>query len=377
MKLLWQVISLPVAFALAAAFARHSDSTPEPVAIPDAAGTEESRVHFESSASPGDPMAILQTMEERFRGPNPPPPRRSYYSGKAMDNLIREGGPFRIENLVNYTDGWARDDPEAMFAWLMEKDGARAHEAHMLFARWAEGDMEAALAGALQLPDSTLRAQALLTALEVLAKTDRARARRILLENSGLYASGKASFSWSYSEDPDSTWKLLEELPPGPGRTAIEADYIFTYGGEGRVRLWNQATDPQRREWFEAARRMPFAPYSFAGLPEMMRSRVESSGNADAADDFMRRNGENWAREDLAAASQWAMAHCKGTAKKWHLEEIYRTAMDEDAAKTIRVWKQLPEGYLKRDLSKAMLAVIPEERRHEIEQTLKSEQSHP
>jgi hypothetical protein len=271
---------------------------------------------------------------------------------------------------IEYAFDWARDEPEKMFAWLREKDKCFASEARILFDRWAEADVEAALAGTVQIPDSTLRAQALLRTLEHLAQSNPGRARQLLAENSGLFTAENAkSISFDY-DSPISSWQLVQSLPPGAERTRLEIHYLNDTSDETAAGIWNLASEAQQREWVDAG----FSPYlgdRFAGLGQLRRTRAETTRNAEDVKTFLDAHGAEWASQDLAAASTWALDHCKGIAKEDSVFSLYKAALRENPVHTIEVWRQLPESYLKKNLAKAMVANTPEEKRAEVEAALR------
>ncbi len=366
MKRFLRIAALPLVFAVAALLARHQSSTGHPVASTEKPRMPGTRPQMEKPANPGDTTAILLAMEARMLAPNPPLPHKGY-GGEAMDRVLVPYGPSTRVEIESAMD-WARNEPEKMFACLLGKDKRFVSQASILFESWAESNVEAALAGALQIPDSTLRAQALLSTLESLAGTNPERARRLLLENSGLYTPdivGDIRFGYP---SPESSWELVQSLPPGVERTRLEVLCLNYCEDEAAAALWNQATETQHSEWLSAG----FSPYpgaseAFNGLGEIMRTRAETTGNAADAQEFIRVHGSEWAAEDFEDATKWTMTYSKGETKRDSLESFYRTAIQQDPARTIQVWKQLPEGYLKKNLAKTMLENTPQEKQAEVE----------
>ncbi len=366
MKRFLRMAAPPLVFAVAALLAWLGSSTDQPVASAESPGKPGLRPQMSQAANPGDTTAILRAMEARMLAPNPPLPQKSY-SGEEMDLVL---GPFEPSpgEEFEYARNWARDEPEKMFAWLLGKDKSFASQASTLFEIWAESNAEEALVHALRIPNSTLRAQALLSTLESLAKTNPERAQRLLRENVRLYTPDILKDIRFGFAAQDSAWELVQGLPPGIERARLEVLCLASCEDEAAAALWNQASETQRREWVAAG----FSPYAgasqaFNGLGEIMRTRAETTRKAADAREFIRVHGTTWAGEDLEAATKWTMTYYKGEAKRDFLESFYTTAIRQDPARAVHVWKQLPEGYLKKHLAKTMLGNTPEENRAEVE----------
>jgi hypothetical protein len=318
--------------------------------------------------------AALRRLESKILPHNPAPPRKTH-DAKGMDDSV-----FSLEHAVScgggmhaieYSLDWAKDAPEEMFAWLVGQNGKRSHYANMLFSQWAEADIEAALAAVFKIPDPQLRAQALLTSLEVLSKSNPDRAKEILLRNMSLFSPNEASLFFEY-DSGKTTWDLLLALPPGKERTHLQAELLERMNSDGLAQnLWKQASESQRREWLAAG----FSPYmttadTFEGLGEIMKEKAETSGNPADATKFIEGHGEAWAKRDLAAALDWAQAHLKGKSRVDLSGKLFQAGIAGDFDATLRIWKDLPEGYQKKDIAEAMLRAVPDARKAEARAVL-------
>jgi hypothetical protein len=372
------MLALPAAFVVAAWLAHFEVAPDKASATPQPYQPLVKRPQVDPLAHPVDTTAVLRSMEKRMLAPNPPLPRRSY-SGEEMEKYSFK---FRMAEYycdqgtegVKYAFDWARDEPEQMFAWLREKDGGFVFQSRVLFELWAEADVEGALAGALQIPNTTLRAQALMTTLGHLAKADPDRARRLLADNSGLFTVKVAKdIDFGYGT-PVSSWQIVQSLPPGAARSQLEYRFLESTPADTASALWNQASEAQHWEWVSAGFPSSYSSVvnarAFAGLGELLRTRAETTRNADDVKTFLDAHGAEWASQDLAAASTWAMNHCQGKAKRDSLESLYSAAMARNPDQTIEVWRQLPESYLKKNLAKAILANAPEGKRAEVHAAL-------
>jgi hypothetical protein len=94
---------------------------------------------------------------------------------------------------------WAKESPEAMFAWLVSQNDKRSFYSYILFESWAGKDMTAALAVVFKIPNLKLRRQALMTSLEILCQSDPACARELWTQNLSLFP-------------PDGDWFFLKAM---------------------------------------------------------------------------------------------------------------------------------------------------------------------
>lgn len=322
-----------------------------------------------------DMAAALRRLESKILPHNPAPTRKTH-DAEGMENAIFAsersapcpGGGMQA---FEYSMDWAKDAPEEMFAWLVGQNGKRSHYANMLFSQWAEVDIEAALAAVFKIPDPQLRAQALLTSLEVLCKTNPDRAKEILLQNMSLFSPNEASLFFEY-DSGKTTWDLLLALPPGKERTHLQAELLERMNSDGLAQnLWKQASESQRREWLAAG----FSPYmtsadTFEGLGEIMKEKAETSGNPADATKFIEGHGEAWAKRDLAGALDWAQAHLKGKSRVDLSGKLFQAGIAGDFDTTLRIWQGLPEGYLKKGIAEAILRAVPDARKAEAQAVL-------
>jgi hypothetical protein len=166
---------------------------------------------------------------------------------------------------------------------------------------------------------------------------------------------------------------MLLSLPPGEERTHLLAGLLDRLDPPDAHALWKQASKSERREWVDAG----FAPFmtrapSFKGLDDLMRERVETSGDPAAAGKFIDSHGESWAKRDLAAALDWAQAHLKGKRRVECREKFFQVGIIQDFDATLRIWQNLPEGYLKVSAAEAIQRAVPDNRKAEAEAVLKS-----
>lgn len=324
-------------------------------------------------ADSADLTTVLRNMESRILPHNPPPPTKTY-SAREMDEHVSYRS-FPVDSYgIQYASEWARDSPEEMFAWLVDKNEKMNFQAYLLFQEWAPVDHDAALAAAIQIPNEKLRAQALLTTLEILCTTKPERAQKILLENADLFAATNHSWVTFQSQLIEETWELFLALPEGKVRTQLQAKLLGSTADQKALNLWNQASDAQRQEWLDAG----FTPswgagYSFAGLQDLMRAAAETTGNPMDAAKFIENHGTSWAERDLVAAVEWAQAHVKGKKKIESIEKLFNISAQKDFENTLRVWQQIPEGFLKKEIAEAILRATPEDRKAEAKAVLKME----
>jgi hypothetical protein len=69
---------------------------------------------------------------------------------------------------------------------------------------------------------------------------------------------------------------------------------------------------------------------------------------------LLENHGEAWARRDLTAALDWALARLKGLRRVECLEKFFQVAVSQDREAALRVWQAMPEGCLKERAAEAI-----------------------
>jgi hypothetical protein len=235
----------------------------------------------------------------------------------------------------------------------------------ILFERWGKVANSTALDAALRLPDAQLRAQALFTTLKILYQTQPERAKSMLLENAELFTPAMAASLYYGYESENTSWELLLALPEGTQRTHLQAK-LLSGSGEDGANLWNQASAAQRKDWVAAGFRLFFGDVkAYSGLEELRRNRAEETGNPDDAESFISDHGAAWAETDLVAAVNWTQTHVKGERKVEAIKKLFYETVQKNYDKTLSVWQQMPESYLKKEIAKDILRALPEDRKAE------------
>lgn len=359
----------PFVFVLAAVLAWLSGAPPGS----DSNGSESlslsSRKRAVAMIDPSDMAAVLRQMESRILPRNPAPPRKALNAKGMEERLFNDDfGPVAPGSglaAIGYSIDWAEEAPEEMFAWLVAQNGKRVSQASILFESWAGKDMKAALAAVLRIQDPRLRAQALISSVGILCKSDPGRALELLTANLSLF---DEDTYYMMGSDP-ACIELIGSLPRGEKRDHLLAGLLNQMADStDAVAFWNGLPESERHELVEAG----FAPYlthgeSFDGLEELMRERAESTGDPELVEEFLDSHGETWARRDLVAALDWAQVHLKGKRRVEERENFFQTGIRENFDQTLRIWQTLPEGDLKARAAEAMVGAAPEARRAEAE----------
>ena len=313
--------------------------------------------------------AALSRLERNIL-PDQPAPHRQCRDAVGINLLLEECDPF--SGVSAYASRWAEDSPHDMLIWLVRQDETRIEFSRILFKEWAKSDVEAALAAVPRIPNTRLRAQALLTTLEVLCQNDMKRAREELLKPVGPFL---PDWSGEYLFDGNCgrfTWYLFLALPEGRERTLVQAKLLASmYSICEPQDLWNQASEFRRREWFDAGFSSPMGDAdAFDGLGGLMRERAEATGAREDVEKFLDDHGKTWARRDLAAALGWSGAHLKGVERVRVRRELFEVGAGDDFDTTLRIWKDLPDGYQKKSIADAMLRAVPDARKAEARAAL-------
>lgn len=294
-----------------------------------------------------------------------------------MEEVLKAGGDFPWTGGGEYVRRWAEEDPAGMLDWLMHRGplpgGAsfgRPFFAHRLFSQWAKDDLKSALPAALALQNPDLRGQALISCLEVLARTDPERARDLLAKNIGLYAASGPTPIFYPWDGLKSNCDLLLSLPPGLGRTRLLNKLFEIESGKGETRpVWAAMPEALRQDMVAAG----FSGDSrFAGLGELLRERAETRGDRTAALNFLRNEGAEWAQRDLPAAFDWTQINLKGWARVERGAALFEDAAKVNFDNAVTHWRALPDGVLKDGEAKAIADGAPAERKPEAEALVKS-----
>lgn len=365
------ILAPPLVFALTAMLAWFAGSPAEKESEekrPAAVRSHHSQRAEATADVSGLPGALLR-MESRILLHNPAPPAGETHNAKGMD--IRTAQLFYCGSgmeLVRYAGEWAGEAPEEMFDWLVRQNQESSSETSILFSTWANNNTEAALTASLTIPNLKLRAQALMSTLQVLCQSNPARAEELLRQNLSLFPTHGYGPTLDGGEEFTATWNLLLSLPPGKKRTHLQA--ILLDDDQG-MSVWNNASDNQRREWLDAG----FSPYSpgpdsFEGLEDLVRERAENSNNTELAGRFIQNYGNAWAERDLAASLDWAQTHLKGEQRVKSREDFFQIGIRQDFDTTLRIWQNLPDGYLKQSAAKAIRRATPDSRKAELDAAL-------
>ena len=362
------ILAPPLVFALTAMLAWFVGSPAEKKSEERRPTVRSHRQRAEARANvSGLPGALLR-MESRILPHNPAPPAGEIHNAKGMDKLVRMSEPLYCGSgmgLISYAFDWAEEAPEEMFDWLVGQNQKRSSETSILFSTWANSNTEAALTASLKIPNPKLRAQALMSTLEVLCKSNPARAEELLRQNLSIFPTHGYGPTFNGGEAFSATWNLVLSLPLGKKRTHLQVSLLNDDQGGS---VWSNASENERREWVDAG----FSPYkpdpkSFEGLEDLMRERAESASDSEVASRFIQNYGNAWAKRDLAASLDWAQAHLKGEQRVEAREKLFQTGIRQDFDTTLRIWRNLPDGDLKRSAAKAIRRATPDSRKAELE----------
>jgi hypothetical protein len=373
------ILAPPLVFVLTAVLAWLTGLPGENPPEPGNAIARSPRQRAAAGVDAGGVSAVLLQLESKILSHAPASLTDEIHHAKGMEDALfsdESSGSFPGGGMgaITYSMAWAKESPEAMFAWLVSQNDKRSFYSYILFRSWAEKDMTAALAAVFKIPNLKLRRQALMSSLEILCQSDPARARELMTQNLGLFPPNGDWLVFNGYEKGKATSELLLSLPPGEERTHLLAGLLDRMDPPDAQALWEQASEAERREWVDAG----FAPFmtrasSFEGLDDLMRERAESSGDPAAVEKFISSHGESWAKRDLAAALDWAQTHLKGKRRGECREKFFQVGIVQDFDATLRIWQNLPEGYLKVSAAEAIQRAVPDSRKAEAEAVLKSQ----
>lgn len=362
------ILAPPLVFALTAMLAWFAGSPAENESEERRTSVGSHSQRAETRADISDLPGALRRMESRILSHSPPPPAGEIHNAKGMDKLTGFARYLGGMGMISYSFDWAEKAPEEMFDWLVRQNQDSSSETSILFSTWADSNTEAALTASLKIPNQKLRAQALMSTLEVLCQTNPARAEELLRQNLSLFSTHGYGPMFDGGETFTATWNLLLSLPPSKNRTHLQA--ILLDDDQGKS-VWSNASDNERLEWVDAG----FSPYrpdpeSFQGLEDLIRERAENSSDSDVATRFIQNYGDAWAERDLAASLDWARAHLKGEQRVESREKLFQTGIRKDFYTTLSIWKNLPDGHLKQSAGEAILRATPNSRKVEVEAAL-------
>lgn len=370
------ILSPPLVFTLSAVIAWL-------IGMPDktdlAEGASVSRIPRQraiTTMDSSDMSAALMRMENRILSHNPAPPRKSF-DAKGMDDAIYNARSSSVcggDGSLEYARSWSEEAPEEMFAWLVRQDEKQSFHAYILFEEWAKKNMQEALDAVFKIPDSKVRAQALISTLEVLCKSDLERARVLLTQHLSLFPPEEHTPIFQGYDSGKACVDMVSSLPLGEERIHLLAGLLNAMNDStDAVEYWKGLPESTRHE-FVAAGFSPFMSYagSFDGLEIMMREWAEATGDPADVTKFIERHGEAWAKRDLSAALDWAHTHLKGENRVEWREKFFQVGIAENFSETLRIWQILPEGFLKTSAAEAIVRAAPESRKAEAEAVLKS-----
>lgn len=375
----------PLAFAMAAALAWLTAAPAETEALPGIQRIRRPRQPTPDAVSSVDlPTTLNQLEREILHYPAPPIKIHDAQGMEAMldhalaSSLFPGGGMGTIE----YAGAWAREEPDAMFNWLVDGGSSsdqRLFYAYILFENWVESDLESALAAASSIQNPKLRSQALLTSIQALSKSDPDRARELMLQNLSLFKDDTQSLSFDSYDKGKSTCDLLMSLPPSEERTHLLAKQlagISRFYDELLAKamvVWAQAPIDLRRDLVSAGFYADEKVFdSFDGLSELMRERAETSGDRPDSERFIQLQGAAWAKKDLAEALDWTQAHLKGKKRFEQSARLFEPAASGDFDNALRIWQSLPDGFLKTRAAEYISKGAPPERKSQAEALIQS-----
>lgn len=382
------LLASPLAFVLAALLAWHVGSPAGKMMPLDEAGVRSPRQREVAAASSGNLAAIAAQFENEMLIYRDPP--KEIHDSEWMEGVVageRTGRNSFVLGCSTYaiecTSQWAEESPAEMFVWLIHQGGSdfreRESAASTLFEKWAEKDVETALAAVFEITNTNIRRQALASSLEVLNKSNPNRARELLQQNLDLFPPDLEGSVFNDYNTGKATFELLLSLPPGVERTHLLANLLTCMARWGNdvaanaIAIWKQAPEPMRREWVTAG----FSSgkenaASFDGLEGFTREQVETIGNPKSADQFMDAHGPAWAKRDLAGAMDWAQTHLKGKARIERSAGLFEAAANKDFDTALAIWQTLPDGILKARAAGAMSKGAPPNRKAEAEAVVQS-----
>ena len=392
------ILAAALAFALSAILAWMTAAPSHIASSLDRSATRGSRQRGLAAMDPiADSSAAVLTLVRVLLLDVAPP--AEHYDSEGMEKAIAEdkrsnGGVGGGEAAIRYACDWANESPQDIFTWLTQRGPVptlvpqsddRGFLAYVVFERWAEKDLEAALAAAGATSNKQIRRQALLTTLEVMCKGDPSRARDLMIQNLALFDPDTPDPIFNASESGKSTCDMLLSLPTGSTRAHLLSSILQSMAGYGSddavaaqaLAVWNNAPDALRRELVAAG----FAgsvkkPGNYEGLEDLMRERAETSGNAAAAEAFIEAEGQAWAKRNLSEALEWAQTYLKGRSRIDCGAELFKGAAEVDFDSALRVWQTLPDSILKARAAGAIRRGAPEARKADAAALLESLSEH-
>ena len=307
-------------------------------------------------------------------------------NGERLRELLRNipfDGPAGTRPFA-YAKRWAAQAPQEMFDWLQSHGGmvqpmgdGRSATTFIttLFHAWAQRDPDKALAAALQVQGQFERPQAIAAVIESTRKTDPSRALTFASANMATLATGRIGYLSAQGADYRQVWNLLRQLPPGPDRGTVLANFyddICRYHTADSAPLWQETPEAVRREMSTSGYNRMFTPGTLADVADYQRAHVEATGDQKIAGHFLQNEGHQWARRDPAAAIAWAQQHLKGRQRVEGTAQLFRIAAVDNFDATLQVWHSLPEGLLRARAAGHLAAVAPTARVPEIKSLLES-----
>lgn len=367
----------PLAFIAAALLAGlmapdhapHDSNKPIPISP-----RKRAAVMASQEGAPNDTPAVLAKLERQIV--HFPPPEVETYDGAGLERSIQarkkyEGFPINWGS--SYEWEWADKAPQEMFEWLIHQgvfSGKKRNElTSTLFSRWAESDMPASLTAIQRIPFPEDKSTALKAVLDVMHKSDPARACGIFKQNIDLFPKDRDFLHYQYSLPPDITCDEILKLPPSSERTKLLAQSLSTvsYGQSGvsmpnAESIWPRLSESERRDLVAAGFTTGSNNVVLPGLMELVRESAESANDPDKARIFLYQYGESWAKSDPDAALSWAMKHLKGKERTEQTLKLITHAASTNFDAALQAWRNLPDGSLRYKAADKLSELAPADR---------------
>ncbi len=327
-------------------------------------------------SSSSDISDLLTELERRFV--HFPPMEVENYDAEGMENdiLIKKAYAGAVISwAISYEHEWARKSPQKMFEWLIQQSIVFGNErqslAQTLFSEWATQDMAAALSAISNIPHADIRAQALVSTLEVLCEKNPIKAREILLQNlTSLEALKTVKLGFDSSK---ALTEFIQTLPAGRLRSLFLAEYIdnlimFDYDGNGAVaiELWKQASIEERQNMVaDGLCKSSSDKIQLDGLENLVKQHAETTKDPMKASLFVNYYGESWVERDPGSAISWTLTHLRAKDRTDQCLKLIKHAASHDFDKALQAWKNLPTGSLRDEATDLLLEAAPADRKTE------------
>lgn len=314
------------------------------------------------------------------------------YSGAELQKLC--GGDY-ARNLPggnpasDYGSKWAKADPAGMYAWF-QAQGLRNFSlpgintgfsfGNDLFSEWGKQDPGQAVAAALAQEEPNYRRDYLADAIGGLLTSDPAKAAALMAEHMDVLAvRGRSALPFRASNrDYLANLEFLNALPASQGKDILLAGYfnqMVRYHSTETAGLWNALPEKNRRNLVAAGFSAPGIENSgteYEGFRELWREAAVAEGDPNKIEAVMKDDITKWAKNDPAAAIEWAQENMKGQARVDSAAELFWYGAREHFDETVAVWKSLPEGRLRAMAAGSLAAGAPSGRKAQAEEIVAS-----